>query len=128
MNGVSDSVLDALARALQLDEAERAHLFDLARAAHPTTPARRRRPTKQRIRPSVQWILDAMTGAAAFVRHELVQGPGVDPDLPPLVILPVSDEQRGAAWVEVVLGQRKRFLDAKTGAPEHDDQRTQSSA
>jgi transcriptional regulator with XRE-family HTH domain len=29
MNGVSDSVLEALARALQLDEAERAHLFDL---------------------------------------------------------------------------------------------------
>jgi transcriptional regulator with XRE-family HTH domain len=68
MNGVSESVLDALARALQLDEAERAHLFDLARAAHPTAH-RRRRPTKQRVRPSVQWILDAMTGAAAFVRN-----------------------------------------------------------
>src|SRR6266571_6307156 len=35
-NGVSDSVLEALARALQLDDAERAHLFDLARAAQPT--------------------------------------------------------------------------------------------
>ena len=35
MNGVSESVLEALARALQLDDAERAHLFDLARAAHP---------------------------------------------------------------------------------------------
>ena len=31
-SGVSESVLEALARALQLDEAERAHLFDLARA------------------------------------------------------------------------------------------------
>ena len=40
MSGVSDSVLDALARALQLDDAERAHLFDLARAAQ---PARRHR-------------------------------------------------------------------------------------
>src|SRR5881397_2377646 len=40
--GVSDSVLEALARALQLDEAERAHLFDLARAAHSTTRTRRR--------------------------------------------------------------------------------------
>ena len=42
LSGVSESVLEALARALQLDEAERAHLFDLARAAQPATPARRR--------------------------------------------------------------------------------------
>ena len=33
LRGASDSVLDAIARALQLDDAERAHLFDLARAA-----------------------------------------------------------------------------------------------
>jgi transcriptional regulator with XRE-family HTH domain len=44
MSGVSESVLEALARALQLDEAERAHLFDLARAAA-TTARIRRRPT-----------------------------------------------------------------------------------
>jgi transcriptional regulator with XRE-family HTH domain len=69
MNGVSDSVLEALARALQLDEAERAHLFDLASAARPTTAPRRRRQTKQRVRPSIQHVLDAMTGAAAFVRN-----------------------------------------------------------
>jgi transcriptional regulator with XRE-family HTH domain len=66
--GVSESVLEALARALQLDEAERAHLFDLARAAH-ATPRRRRRPAPQRVRPSVQRILDAVTGAPAFVRN-----------------------------------------------------------
>jgi transcriptional regulator with XRE-family HTH domain len=34
LNGVSDSLLEALARALELDEAERAHLFDLARALY----------------------------------------------------------------------------------------------
>lgn len=68
MNGVSESVLDALARALQLDDAERAHLFDLARAAHPTTP-RHRRPKKHQVRPGVQWTLDSITGAAAFVRN-----------------------------------------------------------
>jgi transcriptional regulator with XRE-family HTH domain len=66
--GVSESVLEALARALQLDEAERAHLFDLARAAHATTRTRRR-PAKQRVRPSVQRILDAITAAPAFVRN-----------------------------------------------------------
>jgi transcriptional regulator with XRE-family HTH domain len=65
--GVSETVLDALARALQLDEAERAHLFDLARTASATP--RRRRPTTQRVRPSVQRILDAMTAAPAFLRN-----------------------------------------------------------
>src|SRR5207249_8350730 len=40
MKGVSDSVLEALARALQLDEAERAHLVDLARAVRPTSSPR----------------------------------------------------------------------------------------
>ncbi len=65
--GVSESVLDALARALQLDEAERSHLFDLARASSPAP--RRRRPATQRVRPSVQRMLDAMTGAPAFVRN-----------------------------------------------------------
>jgi transcriptional regulator with XRE-family HTH domain len=67
LTGVSESVLEALVRALQLDEAERAHLFDLTRAAGPTTPARRRRSPKQRVRPDVQWAIDAITGAAAFV-------------------------------------------------------------
>jgi transcriptional regulator with XRE-family HTH domain len=66
LTGVSESVLEALSRALQLDDAERAHLFDLARAAGPTTPARRRSP-KPRVRPDVQWTIDAITGAAAFV-------------------------------------------------------------
>ena len=69
MNGASESVLEALAGALQLDEAERAHLFDLARAAHPTPARPRRRQAKQRIRPEVQWTLDAITGAAAFVSN-----------------------------------------------------------
>jgi transcriptional regulator with XRE-family HTH domain len=68
LNGVSESVLEALADALQLDEAERAHLFDLARAAS-TTPRTRRRAAQQRIRPSVQRILDAITDAPAYVRN-----------------------------------------------------------
>jgi transcriptional regulator with XRE-family HTH domain len=68
LRGVSESVLDALARGLQLDEAERAHLSDLARAAGP--PARpRRRPAKPGVRPSVQRILDALTGAPAIVQN-----------------------------------------------------------
>jgi hypothetical protein len=60
-------VLEALARALELDDAERAHLFDLARAAQPAIARPRRRRAPQRVRPEVQWTLDAITGAAAFV-------------------------------------------------------------
>ena len=71
VNGVSDSVLGALARALQLDDAERAHLTDLARAAQPAVPVRpRRRHTQQPIRPELRWTLDAITGAAAFVSND----------------------------------------------------------
>src|SRR3954447_16021258 len=70
MSGASDSVLEALARALQLDDAERAHLFDLARAAQPGPAAPRRRKARQNVRPEVQWTLDAITGAAAFVSNE----------------------------------------------------------
>ena len=68
--GVSDGVLDALARALRLDEAERAHLFDLARAVQPLAPRPRRRTAKQAIRPSVQQILDAITGIPAVLGND----------------------------------------------------------
>ena len=68
MRGASDSVLDALAQALQLDDAERSHLYDLARAANPA-PATRRRPRQQPVRPSLQRILDAMYDVPADVRN-----------------------------------------------------------
>jgi transcriptional regulator with XRE-family HTH domain len=64
--GVSGSVIDGLAHALQLDEAERAHLEDLLRTAGTTRQARRR-PARQRVRPTVQRILDSMALTPAFV-------------------------------------------------------------
>jgi transcriptional regulator with XRE-family HTH domain len=67
ISGVSDDVLDAVARALQLSDAEREHLFNLARAARPVRSPRRR--AKQQIPPSVQRVLDSMSGTAAFVRN-----------------------------------------------------------
>jgi transcriptional regulator with XRE-family HTH domain len=70
MSGASEGVLEALARALQLDDAERGHLFDLARAAQPAAVRPRRRQTKPRIRPDIQWTLDAITGAAAYVGND----------------------------------------------------------
>lgn len=68
LSGVSESVLEALARALQLDEPEQAHLFDLARAAN-ASPRLRRRPLQHRVRASVQQTLDAMAAVPAYVRN-----------------------------------------------------------
>ena len=65
VDGASDSVLNAVARALRLDDAERLHLFDLARPEAPTRLASSRGP----IRPSVQQTLDAFTGGMALVRN-----------------------------------------------------------
>jgi len=66
--GASDAVLDGIASALQLDEAERAHLFDLARAAQPTPPRQRRVKTSG-VTDGIQQILDAITDAPAWVRN-----------------------------------------------------------
>lgn len=71
LGGVSASVLDAIARALQLDDAERGHLFHLAQAADGTSAGMRprRRPAKRWTpRPSLQWVLDKFT-APAIVRN-----------------------------------------------------------
>ena len=64
--GVSDVVLEALASALQLDEAERAHLADLARAAGPAA-RRRRRAASTPVRPGVQRLLDLMGHAVPAI-------------------------------------------------------------
>jgi len=69
--GASSSVLEAISAALRLDETERAHLLDLARAADgvPTARRPRRRGSKPTpARPSLQWALEAITEAVAFVR------------------------------------------------------------
>jgi transcriptional regulator with XRE-family HTH domain len=75
--GASTSVLDAIARALLLDDAERSYLFDLAAAAEGfSASARVRRPTRSAARRlSLQWTLSAITDGVAFVRdqrHDLV--------------------------------------------------------
>jgi transcriptional regulator with XRE-family HTH domain len=70
LGAVSDSVLDTIANALQLDEAERGHLFDLARVVgRPTRKGPAKQPMPQSVRPVVQRLLDAMTGAPAIVRN-----------------------------------------------------------
>jgi transcriptional regulator with XRE-family HTH domain len=72
IGGASAAVLDAIASALRLDDTERAHLLDLARASDgiPTSGRVRRRPARSAaLRSSLGWALDALTDAVAFVRN-----------------------------------------------------------
>jgi len=69
--GATDAVLDAISRALLLDDAERAHLFDLVRAVNAATAAARapRRPAQQPVRPELRNMLEAMNGVPAYIRN-----------------------------------------------------------
>ncbi|MFF3332863.1 helix-turn-helix transcriptional regulator [Streptomyces sp. NPDC002888] len=69
LSGVSDSVLDALAQALRLDDTERDHLYALARAANTSAARLRRRPKKAIVRPSVLRIVEALHDQPAYVRN-----------------------------------------------------------
>jgi transcriptional regulator with XRE-family HTH domain len=97
ITGVSEDVLEAVARALQLDEAERTYLYDLARAAaRPRGPQRRSSTSRAPIEPRVQWMLDSMTGSAAFVangRLDIVAANGLGRALHD----PLFDNPRGTA-------------------------------
>jgi len=66
--GVSDDVLEAVSRALQLDDAERAHLLDLVRTVNDQPPPRRSA-APPRVRPSIQRVVDALSDVAAFVHN-----------------------------------------------------------
>jgi hypothetical protein len=77
-NGVSDSILEALVRVLQLDDTERAHLYDLTRGM--TTAARtRRRPARPGVRPGAQQLLRATADVPAFVQNGRLDVPAANP-------------------------------------------------
>ena len=67
--GASDSVLDALAGALHLDEAERDHLFALARQSQAGASRRSARTPTTTVRPALRQLLDAITDAPAWIRN-----------------------------------------------------------
>ena len=69
--GVSETVLEGISRALQLDDAERSHLYDLVRAANQgARPQRQRgRARAQRVRPGVRQLIDAMENVPALVQN-----------------------------------------------------------
>ncbi|WP_457031098.1 helix-turn-helix domain-containing protein [Kitasatospora sp. P5_F3] len=65
--GATDAVLDAIARALLLDDAERAHLFDLVRAANAAGTVLR--PTRQPVRPGLRNLVETIGGVPAYIRN-----------------------------------------------------------
>ena len=79
--GVSESVLDGIARALRLDEIESAHLVDLVRAANVGTHPLRRRPAPRRdhVRPGVQQMIAAMSTVPVFVQNGRLDAVATNP-------------------------------------------------
>jgi transcriptional regulator with XRE-family HTH domain len=66
--GISESIIDGVVHALQLDDAERAHLVHLLRTAGTPRRARRRTPSApRRVAPTIQRLMDSMHGAPALV-------------------------------------------------------------
>lgn len=78
LRGVAPEILDAVAKALLLDEAETDHLYDLARSADPRPP-RRRKSADRTVTPSLQRFLDAVTGAPVWVRDRRMDVIGANP-------------------------------------------------
>ncbi|MEU4657371.1 helix-turn-helix transcriptional regulator [Streptomyces sp. NPDC023723] len=123
IGGVSEDVLDAVARVLRLDDDERAYLFDLARSSRQEsrTPSRRR---DVEVPPRVQWLLDSMTMSAAFVRNGRTDIVAGNP-LARALLAPMFDsatiDRRGrpnlARYIFLDLGAHDFFVDwAAAGA------------
>ncbi|PBC71468.1 transcriptional regulator with XRE-family HTH domain [Streptomyces sp. TLI_235] len=69
----SEGVLDALARALRLNEDERRHLHELARPRRAARPGRPQPPRRPQVRPTFRRLLDELPDVPAFV-----MGPRMD--------------------------------------------------
>lgn len=137
--GASASVLEAISTALQLDDTERAHLFDLARTADgiPTSGRPRRRTSRQApARPSLQWTLESITGGIAFVRNQyqdllatnalgrafyspLIGGGGRTPNLARFQFLDPASREFYPDW-DLFAGMCVAIMRAEAGRNPHD--------
>src|SRR5699024_6451245 len=122
LRGVSWEVLDALARALRLDEAETDHLADLARTAGPTPPRRRRsKPREQAVQPQLQQFLDAVTGAPMWVRDRRLDYVAANPLGRALYAPMLDDPSNGgnaARFMFLSTASRQFFPDWEANADE----------
>jgi transcriptional regulator with XRE-family HTH domain len=118
LTGASEVVLDGIASALQLDEAERAHLFDLARAAQPAPPRQRRRKTSG-VTDGIQQILDAITDAPVWVRnarHDMLAANRLARALYAPVLADPRRPANNARFVYLDLAAREFFADWERAA------------
>lgn len=90
LQGASETVLDAIADALRLDDVERDHLHNLARAARGSLLAPRRRAIHQ-VRPSLIRLLDSLVGTAAFIRNARLDILAIN-DLGQAMLSPLFDD------------------------------------
>lgn len=119
LGGVSLEVLDNLARALRLDEAETDHLHDLVRAAAPSAVRRRRKSAEQTLRPGLQRFINAVTGAPLWVRDRRMTFMAANPLgralYAPLLSDPVNQDNI-ARFVFLNPAARAFFVDWEQGA------------
>ncbi|KXO91265.1 helix-turn-helix transcriptional regulator [Tsukamurella pseudospumae] len=119
LRGVAPEILDALARALHLDDAETDHLHDLARAADPHPARRRSGKAEQAVRPSFQRFIDAITGAPVWVRDRRMDVVAANP-LGYALYRPILEDVDGrgntARFVFLSPAARNFFPDWERGA------------
>ncbi|MGW6118494.1 helix-turn-helix transcriptional regulator [Nocardia sp. NPDC055165] len=121
LTGVSDEIVHALARALQLDDAETQHLQDLTRAAKPA-PATTRRPKRtsdQTVRPTLQRFLDAITGTPTWVRNrrmDYIVGNALARELLSPLLTDPSNEANNARFVFLNPAARLYYPEWERGA------------
>ncbi|MFE5474271.1 helix-turn-helix transcriptional regulator [Nocardia sp. NPDC056541] len=121
LTGVSDEIVHALARALQLDDAETQHLQDLTRAAKPA-PATTRRPKRtsdQTVRPTLQRFLDAITGTPTWVRNrrmDYIAGNALARELLSPLLTDPSNEANNARFVFLNPAARLYYPEWERGA------------
>jgi transcriptional regulator with XRE-family HTH domain len=117
--GVSPEVLDAVAGALKVDDAETEHLHDLARAAAPMAIRRRARTPEATVRPSLQRFLDAITGAPVWVANQradiLATNPLGRALLAPMLNDP-TNRQNNARFIFLRPASRTFYPDREHGA------------
>ncbi|MFD6453125.1 helix-turn-helix transcriptional regulator [Nocardia sp. NPDC060220] len=121
LTGVSDEIVHALARALQLDDAETQHLQDLTRAAKPAPAATRRpkRTSDQTVRPTLQRFLDAITGTPTWVRNrrmDYIAGNALARELLSPLLTDPSNEANNARFVFLNPAARLYYPEWERGA------------
>ncbi|MFD4351257.1 helix-turn-helix transcriptional regulator [Nocardia sp. NPDC058518] len=119
LTGVSDEVLDSLARALQLDEAETQHLRALTRGAEPQAARRRKSAKDQVVRPTLQRFLDAITGTPTWVRNrrmDFIAGNPLGQALMAPMLDDPSNRANNARFVFLSPASRSFYPDWEKGA------------